>query len=85
MADWVEFFARQTPPGNLKEVRATVSEFAGTQRAAGRDIVFVTVSCQSVSTTGISCRNQSVRKSMHIRSLILPLRLKHARNSIYYG
>lgn len=42
MADWVEFFARQTPPGNLKEVRATVSEFAGTQRAAGRDIVFVT-------------------------------------------
>lgn len=46
MADWAEFFARQTPPGNLKEVRATVSEFAGTQRAAGRDIVFVTVSCQ---------------------------------------
>ena len=53
MADWAEFFARQTPPANLKEVRATVSEFAGTQRAAGRDIVFVTVSCQSESTIGI--------------------------------
>lgn len=42
MADWVEFFARETPPGNLKEVRTTVGEFAATQRAAGRDVVFVT-------------------------------------------
>lgn len=44
MADWVEFFARETPPRNLKEVRTTVGEFAATQRAAGRDVVFVTVS-----------------------------------------
>lgn len=44
MADWVEFFAREPAPGNLKEVKTTASEFAATHRAAGRDIVFVTVS-----------------------------------------
>jgi len=44
MADWVEFFAREPAPGNLKEVKATVTDFAATHRAGGRDIVFVTVS-----------------------------------------
>ncbi|RMX37849.1 hypothetical protein pdam_00007066 [Pocillopora damicornis] len=42
MADWVEYFSRHTPPGNLKEVRASVCEFAGKHRAAGKEIVFVT-------------------------------------------
>lgn len=42
MADWVDFFAREPAPGNLKEVKTTVSQFSATHRAAGRDIVFVT-------------------------------------------
>ncbi|XP_068670747.1 uncharacterized protein [Montipora capricornis] len=42
MANWIEFFAKEPAPENLKDVKSTVTEFAASHRRAGRDIVFVT-------------------------------------------
>lgn len=44
MADWVEYFSKQRAPANLKETKTAVTEFAASHRAAGRNIVLVTVS-----------------------------------------
>ena len=44
MADWVEYFSNQTAPANLKETKTAVTEFTASHRAAGRNIVLITVS-----------------------------------------
>lgn len=44
MADWEEYFSKQTAPANLKETKTVVAEFAATHRNAGRNVVLMTVS-----------------------------------------
>jgi hypothetical protein len=44
MADWEEYFSKQTAPANLKETKTIVAEFAANHRAAGRNVVLMTVS-----------------------------------------
>ena len=44
MADWEDYFSKQTAPANLKETKTVVAEFAATHRNAGRNVVLMTVS-----------------------------------------
>ena len=51
MADWVEYFSKQTAPANLKETKTAVTEFAASHRASGRGVVLITVSIFHLSVT----------------------------------
>lgn len=56
MADWVEYFSKQTAPANLKETKTAVTEFAASHRASGRSVVLIT----SGGTT-VPLENNAVR------------------------
>ncbi|EDO44150.1 predicted protein [Nematostella vectensis] len=56
MADWEEYFSKQTPPANLEETRNAVSEFAASHRNAGRNIVLITS-----GGTAVPLENNTVR------------------------
>lgn len=69
MADWVEYFSNQTAPANLKETKTAVTEFTASHRAAGRNIVLITVSisllsefycCNSIANRALNAMHNSM-------------------------
>ena len=65
MADWVEYFSKQTAPANLKETKTAVTEFAASHRASGRSVVLITVSITFFFASLVFLMSKQATNAMH--------------------